>query len=348
MHCILVTGGCGFIGSHTVLNLLEQGYIVFVIDSNINSDPKIISIINNNLKKKNIDISSKLKFFKGDLRFSDDIENVFLYANKNRLQIDSVIHFAGLKSIKESIKHPILYWDFNFLSTINLIKVMQKFSCRNIIFSSSATIYDNAGGNLIDESFVVRPDNPYGKTKALVESFLEDIFNSELNKWKIINLRYFNPIGAHKEGILGEQPNGMPDNLFPIILKVAAKELKKLKVFGNDWNTRDGTCIRDYIHVMDLAEGHIAACDYLQKSEPKISNFNIGTGLGTTVLELINIFQDVNKVKIPYYFAERRKGDQEVVIASTSKLFKTLNWRPKRDIEDMCKDGWNWKINNIT
>ena len=347
MKSILVTGGCGFIGSHTVLELLEQGFNVIVIDSNVNSDPKIIYKIKNYLKKKNIDISSKIKFFKGDLRFYDDIENVFLYANKNELQIDFVIHFAGLKSVKESIKNPILYWDYNFLSTINLLKVMQKFSCRKIIFSSSATIYDNSRGNLIDESFNIKPDNPYGKTKALIEGLLEDIFNSEQNKWKIINLRYFNPIGAHKKGILGEQPNGIPDNLFPIILRVAAKELKELSIFGNDWNTRDGTCVRDYIHVMDLAEGHIAACKYLQNSEPKISNFNIGTGLGTSVLELINTFQDVNKVEIPYYFADRRKGDQEFVVASTYKIFDNLKWRPKRNIEDMCKDGWNWKKNNI-
>ena len=346
LKSILVTGGCGYIGSHTVFSLLENGYIVYVLDSNINSCPDVIRILLEMISKKDKTKINNLKFFNKDIRNRTDLETVFEYAIKKNEKIDGVIHFAGLKSTEESIKSPISYWENNVMGSINLLTTMKKYECSKIIFSSSATIYANLGIQKIKEDFLIKPINPYGRTKASTELFLNDLYESDQTKWKIISLRYFNPIGAHSSGKLGENPNGLTHNIFPSIIKVASENIKELKIFGNDWNTRDGTCIRDYVHVMDLASSHIEALRFLDSNPPQILNLNIGTGRGSTVLELINTFEKVNNLKIPYSFVGRRKGDLEYVVADNSMSLKTLNWKPIRTIEDMCKDGWNWYLSN--
>ena len=345
MASILVTGGCGYIGSHTVLSLLEKGLNVYVIDSNENSSALVINRIRDILKKNNLQLTNNLYFVKGDVRISDDLEKVFLKALENDHNIYGVIHFAGLKAVEESCNSPLLYWDTNLVGTITLLKVMKKYNCRNLIFSGSATIYSNSIKNKLKEDSLIKPINPYGRTKAAVEILLNDIFLSD-NKWKIINLRYFNPIGAHQSGEIGEDPIGVPNNIFPLILNVAAKKINELKVYGKDWNTKDGTCIRDYIHVMDLADGHIAALNYLQNNSSQILHLNIGTGIGNSVLDLINIFQEVNNVEVPYSFVNRREGDKAEIIADNTKILSTLNWEPKRSLKNMCLDGWKWHLMN--
>lgn len=343
MTNILVTGGCGYIGSHTVLALLEKGNYVYIIDSLINSNLEVLNRLKGILDKKDQRLVKNLKFFKGDLRNKNDIEKIFIYADENNKKIEAVIHFAGLKAVGESVKNPLMYWDSNLGGTMNLLKVMHKYSCKNLIFSSSATIYANSNNKLLNENSNISPINPYGKTKHYIESLLEDIYMSGQGEWRFLNLRYFNPIGAHHSGGIGENPIGRPNNLFPIILQVASRKLTELQVYGNDWNTKDGSCIRDYIHVMDLADGHVAAFEYLYSKGSQFINLNIGTGKGTTVLELINIFKKVNNVDIKYSFTARRKGDQENVVADNTRILSVLNWKPKRDIEDMCRDGWKWQ-----
>ena len=345
MNSVLVTGGCGYIGSHTVLTLLEKGYFVYIIDSQVTSSPTVINNLKKIIFKKDKKLVKNLKHFQGDLREKNVIEKIFIYAKENKNPIEAVMHFAGLKTVNESIIKPLLYWDFNLVGTINLLKAMQKFYCKNLIFSSSATIYSYSD-DLIKEDFSIKPINPYGKTKSYIESLLEDIYKSSNDEWKIVNLRYFNPIGAHYSGHLGEDPIGTPNNIFPLILQVASRKLKELKIFGNNWDTRDGTCIRDYIHVLDLANAHLAAFEYLMQSKSQITNLNIGTGKGTSVLELINIFKEVNNIEVPYSFTSKREGDQKSVVADNKKALSTLNWKPTRNIEDMCRDGWKWQILN--
>ena len=345
MDSVLVTGGCGYIGSHTVLSLLEKGLNVYVIDSHDNSSPLVIPRLKDILKKNKFKLSNKLYFTKGDIRNTADLEKVFLKAEENRQPISGVIHFAGLKAVEKSLKYPLLYWDNNLVGSINLLKVMKKYDCKTLIFSSSAAIYSNSGKKVHKENSLIKPINPYGRTKATVEILLNDIFQSD-KRWKIVNLRYFNPIGAHPSGEIGENPIGLPNNIFPLILNVASKKISKLKVFGNDWNTKDGTCIRDYIHVTDLAAGHIAALNYLQNNKPQILNLNIGTGKGNSVLDLINIFQKVNNIEVPYFFTKRRLGDQEKLVADNSKILSTLKWVPNKSLENMCIDGWKWHLMN--
>ena len=222
---------------------------------------------------------------------------------------------------------------------------MKKYGCYNLVFSSSATIYSKSDGKKINESYPINPINPYGRTKATVESLLFDVFLSSENKFRIANLRYFNPIGAHVSGLIGENPVGEAQNIFPLILNAGCGKLKNISIFGSDWDTKDGTGVRDYIHVMDVAEGHFYTLNYLLENKPNILNLNLGTGRGCSVLELIHIFEEVTKVKIPYTFEDRRLGDQGYVVADNSLLIKTLKWSPKRDLVDMCKDGWRWKVN---
>ena len=346
LKSILVTGGCGYVGSHTVLALLENGYKVYILDSNINSNPNVINRLLKIISQKDKRKINNINFFKGDIRNINDLENIFSDAISKNEKITGVIHFAGLKSIEDSIKYPFTYWENNVIGSINLLKVMKKYYCKTIIFSSSATIYANYGDTKIKEDYLIKPINPYGRNKSTIELFLNDIYESEQSQWKIISLRYFNPIGAHSSGMLGENPIGIVNNIFPLILKVASKKIKELKIFGNDWNTRDGTCIRDYIHIMDLANGHIEALKYLQNNNPQLLNLNIGTGLGRTVLELIKTFERANNIEIPYSFVGRRKGDREYVVADNSLCLKILNWHPLRSLEDMCKDGWNWYLSN--
>ena len=344
MSKILVTGGAGFIGSHTCLLLLEKGYDLVVIDSLANSSDSSIKRIRYIRAQNDKSSSNGIKFYKVDLRDHDSIKNVFELEFRNNQRIDAVIHFAGLKAVGESTIDPLKYWEFNVLSTLNLLKVMVEYTCKTIIFSSCATIYESKQNCLINEETSIKPINPYGSTKATIEQILNDLNNSGSNDWKIANLRYFNPIGAHPSGLMGEEPLGKPNNIFPIILKVASGELQQLRIYGNDWNTPDGTGIRDYIHVMDLADGHIKAFEFLENNKAGIINVNLGTGLGTSVLELINTFQKVNQIKINYIFDERRAGDKEYVVADNKKAIKTLGFKNTRGLEEMCRDGWNWQL----
>tara|TARA_Y100000589_G_scaffold186693_1_gene176773 strand:- start:318 stop:1367 length:1050 start_codon:yes stop_codon:yes gene_type:complete len=345
MQTILVTGGTGYIGSHTCLELLKKGYKVIIIDSLVNSSEKVIGNINLLLNHRNI--NDRFSFIKGDISDENLLDQIFKEAKESSSPITSVMHFAGLKSVSESISNPLKYWDKNVGGSINLFKFMEKYECRTIIFSSSATVYEIKGKSLLSEGSPIKASNPYGQSKVAIERLLNDIFLNCQNNWRIANLRYFNPIGAHNSGLLGENPIGIPSNIFPIINKVAANQMPKLQVYGKDWPTHDGTGIRDYIHVMDLADGHIAAMEHLLKNKSQIINLNLGTGKSTSVLELINIFERVNKVKVEYEFVARRKGDHGIVIADNSLAKSLLNWEPKRNIYEMCKDGWNWQINNI-
>ena len=346
MTTFLITGGCGFIGSHTCLSLLKRGYNLTIIDSNINSSVNVLERIYKIGQTENNHYINQITFIKGDIRNYELLKKIFIDAIHKKKPISAVIHFAGLKAVEESVKNPLLYWENNVFGSINLFKVMQLYDCKIIVFSSSATIYGNPKEKFFREDTTIKPLNPYGYTKLTIEKILKDIFISSNKEWKIANLRYFNPIGAHESGLIGENPLNIPNNLFPYICRVAFKKYKELKIFGSDWNTYDGTCIRDYIHVVDLAEAHCSALDYLIANKPTILNLNIGTGIGTSVLEMVNTFSKVNKIDIPYSFAERRAGDVPSIIADNKLAIKTLNWFPKRDLSEMCRDGWNWQINN--
>ena len=346
MQRILVTGGLGFIGSHTILLLIEKGYEILVVDSLINSSIRALERINKIINIKYPQMKNKLSFLKGDLRDESFVRTIFFNQNKIGKPITGVIHFAGLKSINESINEPLKYWDFNLVSTINLLKVMNSFKCRTIVFSSSASVYGSSKIDLIDEDQKLEPINPYGLTKLTIEHVLANLYESSPDKWKIINLRYFNPIGAHPSGLLGEIPNGIPNNIFPLIMQVALGEIECFKIFGKNWPTNDGTGVRDYIHVMDLANGHFYALEYLINNPPKILNLNLGTGIGTSVLELIKTFEIVNKINVPFQFSKRRKGDAAIVVADNSLVKNILKWKPEKNLEDMCRDGWKWmKLN---
>ncbi len=343
MKSLLVTGGTGFIGSHTCLVLLEKGYNIYVIDSLANSSSlaidNILKIYNLSCNK----FSNKINFIQGDLRNKDIIDETFQRAQNSHEPIEGVIHFAGLKSVEESTKKPILYWQVNVLGTMNLLEVMQKYHCRTIVFSSSATIYGTSSKSPLVETSSIKPINPYGTTKYANELILNDVFNGDLNNWKIAILRYFNPIGSHHSGMLGEAPNGIPNNIFPYICQLSQGKLKQLQIFGKDWPTKDGTGVRDYIHVMDLAEGHLAALECLFSEESQLLTVNLGTGKGTSVLELVETFEKVNKCRLKYVFTDRRAGDSAIVFANIDKAKSRLNWKPKRNLKDMCKDGWLWQ-----
>ncbi len=345
MKTILVTGGAGFIGSHICITLLENNFKIIVIDSFQNSSLIALDKVKFLLEKKITNIEEKIKIFKGDLLDQNFIHRIFekIY---NYDKLSAVIHFAGLKAVSESLDFPLKYWQINVSGTINLLKIMERFNCNNMIFSSSATIYSNKENPPFKEDSIVEPINPYGNTKLTIEKILEDIFNSVPNKWRICNLRYFNPIGAHPSGLIGENPIGKPNNIFPLLLKVAASKSEKFKIFGKDWGTPDGTCIRDYIHVMDLADGHIAALNYILSNPPQLIKINLGTGKGTSVIELIKTFEKENNLKIAYIFSERRRGDIPIIVADNKKAIEVLNWVPKLNLNDMCKDGWKWKCNN--
>jgi len=344
---ILITGGAGYIGSHTAFYLINKGLKVTIIDVLDNGSFEVIK----NLKKlikincpKNI---SNLDFQQGDIRSYKCVNNLFHRKKQVGEDIQSVIHFAGLKSVNESFHLPLEYWDVNLNGTINLIKNMDLFNCRKFVFSSSASIYGNSLKKLIKEDSEIKPTNPYSFTKASCERFLEDLTNDSKKLWSIASLRYFNPIGAHPSGLIGEVSKRNLNNIFPIINDIGIGNKKILEIYGKDWPTPDGTCLRDYIHVEDLSEGHFLALEYLfSHGQNGFISFNIGTGKGVSVLELVNQFQNINKVKIPYVFSARRKGDVPILIADNTKAKKILNWSPKRDLKTMCQDGWNWKLLN--
>ena len=280
---------------------------------------------------------------------------IFLESLENKNIIKGVIHFAGLKSVSESIANPLLYWDINVGGSNNLLKVMNKYNCKTLVFSSSATIYGNQNKKPIKETENINPLNPYGNTKAVVEKLLFDIAgcndnnlvkNKSPNGWRIARLRYFNPVGAHFSGKIGESPNGDPNNLFPYICQVAVGKEKLLKIFGSDWQTNDGTGVRDYIHVMDLADGHIAALQYLFKSEPQLITLNLGTGKGTSVLKVLKTFEEITNKSIPFVIVNRRPGDAAVAIADVQMAKNYINWQAKFSLNEMCKSAWKWQVLN--
>ncbi len=334
MKKILVTGGMGYIGSHTCVELIKSGYEVIIVDDLSNSREDVLDKLE---KITNV----RPKFYKYDLKDRSKLESIF-----KENDIYAVIHFAGYKAVGESVKKPMKYYSNNLISTINLLEVMKENNVKKIVFSSSATIYGDTGTpKYVEEMGRGKTSNPYGNTKSMIEQILEDLYASD-NTWKISMLRYFNPIGAHESGLIGENPNGIPNNLMPYIMKVAAGELEVLKVYGNDYPTEDGTGVRDYIHVVDLAEGHIKALEKLDKEKKGLYVYNLGAGKGVSVLEIINTFERVNNIKINYEIAPRRDGDLAIFFADPTKAKKELDWEVKRNIEDMCRDSWNFMKNN--
>ena len=350
MATILITGGLGYIGSHTCVNLLKKGNNVLIIDSLINSSEETLGKIKQTLEKTN-KIGNKFgKYFfrKGDLKNTNWLNDIFNEFSKLNSEIDSVIHFAGLKSVEESTREPIKYWTENLGNTISLVSVMKNHKCRTLIFSSSAMVYKPIENNPISETSIVEPYNPYGNSKLAIENLLRDIYKYDSANWKIAVLRYFNPVGAHELGILGENQSGKVTNLFPVIGQVLTKKLDKISIFGKDWPTKDGTCIRDFIHVEDLAEAHFQTLIYLKKNKPQIIDLNVGTGKGTSVLELIKTFEKVNNLNLPYEFAKRREGDLPYLVANNKKFINLLNWQPQKSLEDMCSDFGNYIFNNFS
>ena len=331
---ILVTGGLGFIGSHTVVELLENDYEVVIVDNLYNSKIDVLE------KIKKI-TGKEVKFYKDDVCNRKALEKIF---DENK--IDGVIHFAGFKAVGESCEKPLMYYHNNLMSTITLLEVMKERNVKRFIFSSSATIYGEPGiPKYVEEMGRGKTTNPYGTTKSMIEQILEDLYKSD-NEWAISILRYFNPIGAHSSGLIGENPNGIPNNLMPYILKVAIGELEVLNVFGNDYPTPDGTGVRDYIHVVDLAKGHISALKKIIDSGAGTYIYNLGTGKGVSVLELVNTFEKVNNVKVNYRIVGRRAGDIAENYADPTKALKELGWKTEKTVEDMCKDSWNFMKKN--
>ncbi len=329
---ILITGGAGYIGSHTCIEMINAGYEVVVIDNLDNSSAE-------SLKRVEKITGTKVKFYKKDVRDKDALRKIF---KKNK--IDAVIHFAGLKAVGESVREPIMYYNNNLQNTIALLEVMAEFNVKKIVFSSSATVYGVATEMPLVEGMPLGAINPYGRTKYFIEEILRDLYVSD-NEWCIALLRYFNPIGAHKSGLIGENPKGIPNNLMPYISQVAVGKLEKLHVFGNDYNTVDGTGVRDYIHVVDLAIGHVKAIDWALKNK-KCEAFNLGTGNGTSVLQLRDAFVKVSGIDVPYVIDPRRPGDPDEVYADATKAKEVLGWEAKYGIEEMCEDTWRWQSGN--
>lgn len=330
---ILVTGGTGYIGSHTVVELLNLNREVVVLDNFVNSSPDVIG------KIKAI-TGKEFKFYEVDLLDKEKLEKVFEENN-----ITEVIHFAGLKAVGESVGKPLEYYSNNITGTITLLDVMRRHNCKKIIFSSSATVYGDQGvPKYVETMKRGETTNPYGTTKAMLEKILEDLYVAD-KEWGIVILRYFNPVGAHESGLIGDNPNGIPNNLMPYIQRVAAGQLPELSIYGNDYPTKDGTGVRDFIHVVDLAKGHINAMDKLSKTSTGVYTYNLGTGTGYSVLDMVNTFQEVNNVKVPYKIAARRAGDLAEMYADPTKAEKELGWVANKNLSDMCKDSWNFAKN---
>ena len=329
---VLVTGGTGYIGSHTIVELLAHGFDVVAVDDFSNSKP----IVLDRLKE----ITGKtINFYELDVCDKEKLRKVF---EENK--IDAVIHFAGFKAVGESVKKPLMYYRNNLDSTITLLEVMEEFNVKKIVFSSSATVYGDPEELPIKETAKLSTTNPYGSTKLYIEGILKDVYVSD-NDYSIAILRYFNPIGAHPSGLLGEDPNGIPNNLMPYIVKVADKELDHLNIFGNDYDTKDGTGVRDYIHVVDLALGHISALEYIDKYTG-IDYYNLGTGNGYSVLEMVNAFSEVNKVAVPYEIGPRRDGDIASCYADATKAKELLHWEATLGLDEMVKSAYNYAVKN--
>lgn len=325
---ILVTGGTGYIGSHTCVELLDEGYEVVVFDNLYNSKIDVVDKIEKITGKK-------IQFYKADMRDKESMRPVF---EENRF--DAVIHFAGLKAVGESVEKPLMYYKNNIAGTLNLCEMMNEYGCKKIIFSSSATVYGSPETVPITEDFPLSTTNPYGSTKLMLEGILSDLCVPD-KEWSVILLRYFNPIGAHESGLLGESPNGIPNNLMPYIMQVAVGKLPELGVFGDDYDTPDGTGVRDYIHVVDLARGHVNAVQKATSADG-VNIYNLGTGNGYSVLDIVKAFEDANGVKIPYSIKPRRAGDIATSYASPKKAKEELGWEAKYDLKRMCEDSWRF------
>ena len=329
---ILVTGGAGYIGSHTVIELINAGYEVVIVDNLCNSSSIVLDRIEEITGKR-------VKFYEIDTRDSEKLKVVF---EENK--IDAVIHFAALKAVGESVEKPLDYYDNNLTNTLTVLKLMREFGVDKFVFSSSATVYGNPKTCPIKEDFPLSTTNPYGTTKLMIEEILRDICNANKD-FNVAILRYFNPIGAHESGLIGEEPNGIPNNLMPYITKVAVGQLEKLRVFGNDYPTHDGTGVRDYIHVVDLADGHVKALKKLE-TNPGLVTYNLGTGKGYSVLDVVNAFSKACGREIPYEIVDRRPGDIATCYADPTKANEELGWKAERGIDEMCEDSWRWQSNN--
>lgn len=333
MSTVLLAGGAGYIGSHTAVELLEKGYEVVIADCHFNSKPEVYNriekITGRRLRHYNVDVC--------------DTEALYKVFEENK--IDAVVHFAGYKAVGESVEKPMMYYENNIDSTFSLIKAMRKYGCERIVFSSSATVYGMSHKSPLVETMQTGPcTNPYGWTKLMNEQILMDFCKAD-EKLSVVLLRYFNPVGAHESGLIGEDPSGIPNNLMPFIAQVAVGKRKELSVFGNDYDTPDGTGVRDYIHVVDLAKAHLKAIEYsLDNKGAEV--FNIGTGIGYSVLDMVKSFEKANGLKIPYKIVERRAGDVAECYADSSKAGTILGWTANKNLEDMCKDTWNWQKNN--
>ncbi len=329
---ILVTGGAGYIGSHACVELLQADYEVVIADNLSNASITAIDRIQQLA-------SGSLDFYEVDLLDKKALESIF-----EKHKIDAVIHFAGLKAVGESVEKPLAYYHNNLTGTLHLLDVMGRFQVKNMVFSSSATVYGNPASLPITEDFPLSVTNPYGRTKLMIEEILQDLHHAD-NQWNIALLRYFNPVGAHESGLMGEDPRGIPNNLLPYISQVAAGTLEKVRVFGNDYDTPDGSGVRDFIHVTDLARGHV---DILPKlfSRPGVVIYNLGTGQGYSVLDMIKAFERACGKKIPYEITARRPGDIAACYADPSKAKKELGWQARKGIDDMCRDAWNWQVKN--
>ena len=329
---VLLTGGAGYIGSHTALSILNSGKDVVVLDNLSNASPEALTRVEQLTGKK-------VPLVVGDCTSREDLEKVF-----SLCKIDQVVHFAGLKAVGESVAKPLMYYRNNLDATLTLLEVMQEHDCFDIVFSSSATVYGTIQEMPLKETFPLGCTNPYGWTKFMSEQILRDVGKAD-DRFHIVLLRYFNPVGAHESGRIGEDPSGIPNNLMPFICQVARGRLKELAVFGDDYPTKDGTGVRDFIHVMDLAEGHLAALTYAEK-HAGVEVFNLGTGTGYSVLDLVHTFEEVNGIQVPYHIAPRRPGDIATCYADPEKAKKMLGWTAKRSLKDMCRDAWNWQKNN--
>ena len=329
---VLVTGGTGYIGSHTIVELVSHGYDVIAVDDFSNSKPVVLD------KLKEV-TGRKIKFYELNVCDKEKLRKVF-----EENEIDAVIHFAGFKAVGESVSKPLMYYRNNLDSTITLLEVMEEFSVKKIVFSSSATVYGDPEVLPIPETARLKTTNPYGSTKLYIEGILKDVYISD-NDFSIAILRYFNPVGAHPSGLLGEDPNGIPNNLMPYIVKVANHELSHLNVFGNDYDTPDGTGVRDYIHVVDLALGHISALEYIDK-HTGIDYYNLGTGKGYSVLEMVSAFSDINHVEVPYKIAPRRDGDIAMCYADATKAKEVLHWEAKHGLDEMVESAYNFVRKN--
>jgi UDP-glucose 4-epimerase len=335
MSNIIITGGCGYIGSHTIIALLEEGYTIHIIDNLYNSSSIVLDHIRDIVNEK---LFSHIIFHYCDMMNKNEVNKVF-----DNYVIDSVIHFAGLKSVGESVKNPLLYYNTNLIITLILLEVMAKHKCKRLVFSSSATVYGDPEYIPVNEECKIQVTNPYGRTKRMIEEILLDLQYSD-SEWNICILRYFNPIGAHLSGLIGENPIGIPNNIMPFLQQVAIGKIPFITIFGNDYPTRDGTGVRDYLHVVDLANAHICALKYIKNG--KSGTFNLGTGKGYSVLELIKTLEEASGKSIPYKIGKRRQGDIAMVYADPLKANNELGWKAIKTLKDMCEDAWRWQIKN--